>query len=444
MRDLIAGILLGLTLLAAPAARAASFTDAEREAVVRYWYVPGRSVTALPDDAAKAGPVQVRLTTEGSAWLWRYQRAVAGPGKLPPTVDLTASVPHPDWETWVRAKLESDRWQAQNSADTANGAFGIVPSAPGVPPPAPGPIPTTLLQEVGAPPPFAGAVTPLVHVVTFDDGQVYRLPDHAVLRPRYAYYRFAQGVVSYGRQLREMTDAELDPLFAGAGLNPFEQRVMKAVSKLEGGFDAVNTYDTGFVSIGFIQFTTGENGTGSLLEVLAREKTDAPDDFQRDLRRFGIDVDAGTLVIVDPGTGAELRGRDAVQKVIDEPRLVAAFQRAGQTSTAFRVAQIKVAKSHYWALEDPLTVTVNGEMLQGKVSDVIRSEAGAATLFDRKVNRGSVAPLADVIAKVMTDHNLKTLADAAAYEREIVAAVKYRTDFLAESSLAQPPAPPVQ
>jgi hypothetical protein len=69
---------------------------------------------------------------------------------------------------------------------------------------------------------------------------------------------------------------------------------------------------------------------------------------------------------------------------------------------------------------------------------VVKSEAGLATLFDRKVNRGTVAPLADVVARTMADHSLTSLADASQYEKEIVAKCKYRGDFLADATLGQP------
>ena len=44
----------------------------------------------------------------------------------------------------------------------------------------------------------------------------------------------------------------------------------------------------------------------------------------------------------------------------------------------------------YWPADDPITITVDGKMLTGKVADVVTSEAGLATLFDRKVNRGRI------------------------------------------------------
>jgi hypothetical protein len=278
------------------------------------------------------------------------------------------------------------------------------------------------------------------YTVTFDDQDVYGYTDHAVMRPRYAYYRWDTGVMDVGVPVRGMAAAELDAIFSGAGMDPSEARAAKAVSKLEGGFDAVNTYDTGWVSIGFIQCITGENGTGSLLEVLAREKADDPDAYRRDFRRFGLDVSPeGVLVVVDPSTGAELTGNEAVRKVIEDKRLTACFQKAGRRSLAFRTAQVKVAKSHYWPAGDRVKVEVGGQAIECTVRDIVQSEAGMATLFDRKVNRGSIAPFAEVVAKVMAAHGCRTPAEARKYEREIIAALKYRVDFLTDPALSQPP-----
>ncbi len=424
--------------LAAVAPAEPAFSPSERAAIIEYWRPPERySIGAVPT-AATAGPWQVRLTPDASRWFWAYQRAIVGPGKPPPNLDVKAAAP--DWERWVQAKLDYDRWLAQKAADACNRA--VLPAAeqkaPPTPP-APGPIPADLLAKVGNPPPLAAPVVPLRYTVTFDDGDAYTYSDHAVMRPRYAYYRWDQGVMDVGKPLREMSDSELDPLFAAAGMTPSEARAAKAVSKLEGGFDAVNTYDTGWVSIGFIQCITGERGDGSLLEVLAAQKADSPDAFRADFRRYGLDVDAkGLLVAVDPETGAELTGNEAVRKVIEDKRLTACFQRAGRRSLAFRTAQVKVAKAHYWPAGDRFSVTVEGSKLEGVVSDVVKSEAGMATLFDRKVNRGSIAPFAEVLGRVMAAHGCKSVAEATRYEREIVAALKYRSDFLSDPTLSKP------
>lgn len=466
-------LLVMLPLLSGASGRAEPlFSAQERTQIVRYWGAPERYRIGLPEDSARNGVWQVRLTPEASIWFLAYQRALVGREKTPPTQDVKAGGERADWEKWVEAKLERDRWQAQQTADAANTAirqmFNEEPPAPpmarnapsrgetrgafssrsarraqanekGASPPDPGLIPASLLEAVGNPPPFAAAVTPLQYTVTFDDGDVYRYTDHVPMRPRYAYYRFSQGTAFYGTMLRDMPDEQLDRLFTAAGMSRSDARVCKAVSRLEGGFEAVNTYDTGYISIGFIQFVTMEDGRHSLMEVLAKQKAEKPEAFRSDFRRFGIEVNAdGALTVVDPATGAELTGAEAVQRVIADKRLTAVFQRAGRRSEAFRVAQIQVARQRYWPAEDPVTVQVNRRTLTGKVSDIIRSEAGMATLFDRKVNRGNIEPFAAVTARVMEKYGLRSLSEAATYEREIVAALKYRADFLADKSLSQP------
>lgn len=435
----------GAPPVAAPVPAAAPlFTDAERAAIVAYWGEQGRYTVSAPPNAPTTGPWQVRLTPDGSAWLLAYQKAIAGPGKLPPTTDATtlAKTTRPDWESWVGAKLAHDRHQARLAAALANAALVAIPSPPGpAAPPHPGPIPPDLLAACGNPPVFASVVAPLRHTIVFDDAEngAYTFDDNVPMRERYAYYRFPQGTVAYGTPLRELPPAELDALFANAGLSPSEQRIARAVSRLEGGFEAVNTYDTGFVSIGFIQFITARDGNGSLCDVLAQQKSERPADFAADFRRFGIDVSANRVyTVVDPATGAELWGAAAVMKTIEDKRLVAVFQRAGR-ATAFRIAQIQVAKKRYWPAEDAISVLLpGGQTLTGKASEVVKSEAGMATLFDRKVNRGSISPLADVVADVMNKYGLKNLAEASVYEREIIGQLKYRVDFLKDETLTRP------
>ncbi len=457
-RIALSGLLCTIVLLASQSAFAGGlFSDADCSQIVSYWSSPNRYLVSAPSRFVGA-PWQVRLTPEGSVWLHRYQQAIGG-GKAPPTADPTAQASGLEgWKTWVQKKAAYDRWTAQQTANRLNSlltapvppasdragapnAISAQTNAPPAPmplePPAiPGPIPADLLAAAGNPPELACAVTPLQHTIAFDDGDTFVYLDHTNVPPTYAYYRFPQGVGTGGTPLEE---AERNALFDAAGLTDTQKRVMVVVSKFEGSFDAVNTYDTGYVSVGFIQFITLDDGRHSLADVLNHEKVDSPADFVRDFRRFGIDLTADRVVtVVDPATGAELVGADAVSKIVDDKRLIAVFQKAGKSSRAFRIAQIHVAKENYWPEDDPIAVAVNGQTLTGKVSDVIKSEAGLATFFDRKVNRGSVNPLAEVVAKVMEAHKLDQLSDARKYEKEIVAACRYRGDFLANASLRQP------
>ena len=436
------------------------WTDKERAAITAYWAAPGRYLIASPPDVLNKGVWQVHLTPEGSTWLLAYQRAIGGSAKTPPTADAKPSGggAFGDWEKWVAARLAADRFLAQQNADAANRPFLLqnapvnpVPSLlPPLVPAGPGPAPASLVAACGNPPPLAGIYAPLSYTVTIGDipsDETFTYTDNVPMRPRFAYYRFARGVNSDGQSVAKMPQSERDVLFQSANFTASDQRIFEAVSKLEGGFDSVQTYDTGFLSVGFIQFVTLAEGKHDLSNVLLSEKINRPADFAADFHNFGIDVQPDlTLTVVDPQTGVELSGSEAVLKIIDDKRLVAVFQRAGRR-VPFRVAQIKVAKSYYWPASDPVNVNLgDGSQLAGTVGDIIHSEAGMATLLDRKINTGNIRLLSDVTASVLARHKGKTLQEAAQHEREIVSGMKYRTDFLEDVTLTQPldgrPAPP--
>ncbi len=397
------------------------WTDAERAACVAFWSLPGRMQVSF-------APARATLTPDASVWFAAFNHALRTASRADAAT----------WKAWADAKFARDRWEASQIAGAP--ASGPEPSLPGV-------VPASLLLAAGDPPPLAAALVPKRYTIDLggDDGPplVYVAP--IAVSPRYPSYRFAEGVISGGAALSKMPAGELDGLMRGAGLTPFEAHVIGAVSRLEGGFDAVNTYDTGFVSVGFIQFITAADGNGSLATVLTTEKAEKPSDFARDFHSRGIDVTPGGIfAVVDPATGAAVTGADAVRKTISDPRLIAVFQAAGRRSIAFRIAQIQTAKRSYYPFDDIFSVTLpDGTLRTGRVGDILKSEAGMAAAFDRKVNTGHAAPeVAAAVAAVMAAHHLTNLSGVAPYEREVVAALKYRADFLSDRSLTQPPMPP--
>ena len=214
---------------------------------------------------------------------------------------------------------------------------------------------------------------------------------------------------------------------------------MKAVSTLEGGFDSVNTYDTGYVSVGMIQFACLSKGAGSLGQVLLKQKQRYPESFERDFRQYGVDVSpTGSLVVLDLDSERVLEGASAAKAIINDKRLASIFEHAGQTSRAFRVAQLMIAKQEYYPSEDALAVKVNGEVIEGKVGDFVHSEAAMATLMDRKVNTGNLDPLPWVLARIAEQRNCHSPADLALHEREVVAALTLRKNYLEEPGLTKP------
>lgn len=182
------------------------------------------------------------------------------------------------------------------------------------------------------------------------------------------YLLHPDGVDDGGTPLRRHPN--LVELFAQAGVRDAVARnVLIDVSGLEGGFDAVNTWDTGYVSIGFIQFITGETGEGhSLVQVLGRMKEQGElyarrhpghhSDFATFFTDHGIDVRDGMLWVRDPQTGSTHTGAEAVQLIIRDKRVTAIFQDAGVRSTAFQVAQIREAYGAYYLARQPFRIPV--------------------------------------------------------------------------------------
>ena len=442
------GLLAGATIVFAqtqgPVKSTPQFSLDERSQIMEYWSQPGRYIITTPPDAQAKGLWQVRLTVKGSTWLQAYNRARKV--SAPPTENAQpANEQQRDWETWVVAKLARDRWEALQAAQDANEKVlgQRIPASDktisATEPPRPGPIPDALFALAGNPPKFAEAVVPMERDIVFEDITLTYQDNIRLSNPRYAYYRFSQGVNSEGVAVKEMPQERLDHLFQLAGVSDSEAKIMKSVSLLEGGFDAINTYDTGYVSIGFIQFASLKEGAGSLGTFLLDYKNTSPDDFQRDLRRFGVDVTpSGVLDVLDLQTGAELTGTDAALKIIEDPRLVAAFQRAGLKSDNFIAAQIRSAKAQFYPGDDNVNITVKSQILSGKVSDFIKSEAGMATLMDRKVNTGKLDPFNSVVTDVANQANISSISDLASHEMEIIVRMKYRKSYLDDSSLTQP------
>ena len=433
---------LAASLAAAQTSAGSPFDENERRGVMAYWASPGRYLSDAPDDVAKVGVWQVRLTVVGSQWLWNLTRGK----KVPPTQVAQAQ---PAWEAWIAAKLLHDRWEALRTARAANlEAIGKElprPDAttPLVEPTIPGPMPADLLAALGPAPKLAEAVAPLAHRIVFDD-LALAYEDNVRMSPRYAYYRFASGVRSGGAPVKAMAKSDLDRLFRLAGVDDSAARVMRGVSILEGGFDSVNTYDTGFVSVGFIQFAALKEGGHSLGQVLKSFKATDPLGFAADFHRFGVDVtDAGLLAVVDPTGGGLAIGPDANARIIEDKRLIAVFQRAGLKSEGFRAAQVRMAKAIYWPADDRVNVLLGGFPTLVRVGDLVASEAGLATLFDRKVNTGHIDALGDAATRVAIAQNLTSVADLAKYEKTLVALVRYRKEYLGDAALSQPPEPPV-
>ena len=426
--------------IAAPAATAPTsfvrthFTDEERLAVINYWAEPGRYEAWPAGEANGTGNWVARYTSAGSVWMRELYRLRAEGKVIPTKTPEALTEQQKAWDAWVEARAQYDKWSAEQDAAKLNGQ----PTSTRPVPADPGAAPEDLLAVLPPPPPFYSAVTPFVHRIAFDDDAL-TYEDHVTVPHKYAYYRFEGGVRSGGIKVGDRAAPYIQRILERAGIGESERRVFAAVSLLEGGFDSVNTYDTGFVSVGFIQFASLSGGAGSLGAVLRQTKLDAPAAFQEHFRRFGIDVtDEGVLVALDPSLGIEFTGPQANQRIIHDKRLVAVFQRAGRLCEEFNVAQLSVAKQLYYPAADELSVDVDGKVMVCKVGDVFKSEAGLATLMDRKVNTGKLDPLGEFLYDLVKQTGITDLKEAAKWEWALVRAMEYRSNYLELSALSQP------
>lgn len=423
----------GVTLLAS---NAWGFSREEADRIRDYWREPGRYRTTTPADADRNGRFQVRLTPEGSKWIWDIRAKL----KIPKG---TAKLPNAAWQKWIDQRVAKDRAEAAALARMKNHqttgklipVVGVIPECP--------PQPQDLMDLVGEAPPLAECAEPIAHELIYPDGTRLVLVDNVPMAPQYAFYRFREGIRDFGQKMKDMPRESVDKILQEAGVSDRHRRVFQAVSLLEGGFDSINTYDTGFVSAGFIQFACLTEGGHSLGQVLLDQKRTAPETFERDFRRIGLDVDdRGLLVALKIGTGDVTKGNEAALRIIEDKRLAGAFVVAGKNSPAYRTSQLRVATRMYFPENDSLAVFVNGLLVQGKVSDVIKSEAGLATLMDLKVHTGNLGNLGGLITEVMLREGLKTIAEASPWEADIIKGMKHRGQFLTDKSLSQPPTPP--
>ena len=225
----------------------------------------------------------------------------------------------------------------------------------------------------------------ILHRFTFSDGGVIEFTD----RPRSARQPAdRERIVAFAGS--ESASRESAATFEAAGktfnLTPDAVRALRYISRHEGGFDAINTWDRARFSWGFIQFAGGYG----LRPMLAHLKANSPDTFRKLLGLYGVDVQPGgdgrpEPVYID-GPNA-LRGDAAEQAYGDDPLVIACFIRAG------RVPEVKQRQVEA-AIRDYVMPALNTTWEGASLSSVFRSPRGLAFLIDRQVHEGTTSRLA--------------------------------------------------
>jgi hypothetical protein len=243
-----------------------------------------------------------------------------------------------------------------------------------------------------------------LHRFTFADGTVVEFTDRAK-RTRDQAQR--EWVVGYTGTQR--ASAEPDTTFTAAGqvsgLSPESIDALRFISRHEGGFDAINTWDRARFSWGFIQFAGGYG----FPPALAHFKAKSPELFQSLLADYGIDVLPGANgrpepVYVDPSSGKALRGAAAEQSFGDDPLAIALFIRAGR-SPEVKQRQVEAA------IRDYALPALTGTSRDVRLSEVLRSPQGLAMLIDRKVHEGNIARLGWALTHAAIIRNVTSPAD---------------------------------
>jgi peptidoglycan endopeptidase LytF len=201
-----------------------------------------------------------------------------------------------------------------------------------------------------------------------------------------AFMVYPEGVVYGGQSVIEVPISMLESI----GLTEPQARALEYASTHEGKYDAINSYDAGIFSFGFIQFVGASQHGGSLNRLLAAMKANAPAGFARTFQSVGIDTDQNTTTVLDD-SGRLLRGDDAWFYIQKNVQLYGAFIQAGY-DPALVMEQLRAANTLYVqpALNSRLDITINGiRTAIPRLGEMISSEALLTALIAIAINRGT-------------------------------------------------------
>ncbi|MCY7333530.1 MAG: LysM peptidoglycan-binding domain-containing protein [Pseudanabaena sp. CAN_BIN31] len=180
-------------------------------------------------------------------------------------------------------------------------------------------------------------------------------------------------------------------------MSPSEINVMLVTAANEGSLDAINTWDSQYLSFGIFQWTLGSAGQqGELPALLTNLKKRYPSEFQYYFGQFGVDASS-----LDGNTGwLSLNGLRLVtesdKSLMRQPIWALRFAIAGMDALVQSV-QVLHAISRLDRFYFMPTQTLQGFTL----SQILNSEFAVALLLDHHVNRPShVIPcVVDAIAR---------------------------------------------
>lgn len=228
--------------------------------------------------------------------------------------------------------------------------------------------------------------------------------------------KHAKGIFNYGEtsisDFLSKTTGELATLTAS------QIKVMQAVSENEGKFEAINTWDNAFLSIGLFQWTAGTGADAgelpALLDLFQNNYSPLYDEY---FKKFGLET-----INVKVHTGDVARGyfnldgktltSGAQKEILREPRWAYQCWLASRTRE-FRITQVQHAVSRIDAFYRAENRMINGHF----IGEYVTSEYGVAQLLDQHVNRPghvvtTLAKSLDQLGNQLDVHNPADWGDA--------------------------------
>ncbi|MFV0645743.1 MAG: S8 family peptidase [Sphingomonadaceae bacterium] len=179
--------------------------------------------------------------------------------------------------------------------------------------------------------------------------------------------------------------ANVTAVVAASGLGADSRAILDIVSRHEGTFSSVNSWDRAVVTFGFIQWTFGSGGNGSLVGLLDAFRQHDASAFADYYEKYGIGTDGGEAVLLQRD-GTRLTGGDAARAIRTDVRLMAVISRAG-THAGFQTVQVAHAHAHK-------IVAMRQSRISGypvRAGDVVSSVYGTGIMADRAVHSGEGA-----------------------------------------------------
>lgn len=257
----------------------------------------------------------------------------------------------------------------------------------------------------------AGRRGKLHHRFRFSDGIEVEFSDRPRRRSERA--RRDRVVVHAGVETADREPAStFEAAGRAAGVTSEAVTALKYVSGHEGGFDAINTWDSARFSWGFIQFAGGRG----LPPLLAHMKERNPQRFAELLGRYGVGVQSDAKgnpepIYVDPASGKVLRGDAAEQAYGDDPLVIAAFIRAARFP---EIKQLQIEA----AIENYVSPALEMTWRDVPLGQVFKTPKSLALLIDRKVHEGNTRRFRRALDRVCPDP-----AIAPALESQVAARV---------------------